>query len=85
MKMLGSVGVLFALMGLVLLAIAAIAYYRTTAFIDNALSTTGTVVDLTRSSQSGSGSGGSSTYRPVVRFQDREGTTIEFIAPVGSN
>ncbi|MBK5971170.1 MULTISPECIES: DUF3592 domain-containing protein [Thiorhodovibrio] len=85
MKMFGSISILFALIGLVLLAIAAFAYDRTTGFIDTALSTTGTVVELTRSSQSGSSSGGGSTYRPVVRFQDRQGTTIEFVASVGSN
>lgn len=63
MKTLRTLGMLFALIGLGLLAGAYVAYERTNDFIDRALSATGTVIELTRSSQIGS-AGGNSTYRP---------------------
>lgn len=85
MRMLRGIGLLFGLIGTALAVAAYWAYSHTQGFIDQALSAQGTVIELSRSSSGSSTSGGSSTYRPVVVFQDHNGQRVEFIASVGSN
>jgi hypothetical protein len=88
MKKLNWLGWLFLFIGLALLGGAVFLYQDTQAFIDRALTARGTVIDLARSassSRTGSGTGSSSTWRPVVTFTDHEGRSVEFISSVGSN
>lgn len=86
LKITHRIGVLFAVIGLGLLLFCVFSYRSTSAFIDAAAGVPGTVVDLARStSSSTTSSGSSSTYRPVVSFQDKTGQEHEFIASVGSN
>jgi hypothetical protein len=86
MKILRWIGILFALIGLGLLGGAYFAYHHTSQFLASAVTAQGTVIDLARSGQTGSGTGTtSSTYRPVVSFEDHNGEPVEFISTLGSN
>src|SRR5689334_477771 len=71
---------LFAAVGLVLLAITAFLVLDTRSFIATSTETSGTVIDLVPVR-----SDNGVTYRPVVRFRDKQGQTIEFSSSSSSN
>ncbi len=77
---------LFGLIGAGLLAGSFYAYQHTASFIDAALTAEGEVIDLARSTSSGSGSSsGGSTYAPVVLFTAANGESYEFTSSASSN
>jgi hypothetical protein len=77
---------LFGLIGVGLLAGSFYAYQHTASFIDAALTAEGEVIDLARSTSSGSGSSsGGSTYAPVVLFTAANGESYEFTSSASSN
>jgi hypothetical protein len=80
MKTIGFLKHAFALIGFAMLVGAVFWYQNTRAFVGAAVSAQGTVVDLVavRSSDG-------TTYRPVVRFQDGDGRTVEFSSSTSSN
>lgn len=55
-------------------------FTNTQDFLKNALTADGTVVELIRSRSSDS-----NTYRPVVKFETKDGSIIEFTSSSGSN
>ncbi len=55
-------------------------YANTQDFLKSALTADGTVIELVRSRSTDS-----VTYRPVVEFKTRDGSTIEFVSSSGSN
>jgi len=67
--------------GLVALAVAIIWAVRTSAFIADATTAQGTVIDLLASRSSDN----STTWRPVVRFAAADGRTVQFEAGFSSN
>jgi hypothetical protein len=71
---------LFMAIGIGLLVVAGFLYYNTTTFLAEAAKAEGTVMDLVLSR-----SDDSTTYRPLIHFQDQQGETIEFMSSVGSN
>ncbi|MGF7116402.1 hypothetical protein QF017_005927 [Pseudomonas laurylsulfatiphila] len=70
----------FSLVGIALLAGAMMLYKNTNNFLDNAVSETGTVVDLVKVRGDNS-----ITYKPVVEFTARDGQKVEFTSSVSSN
>lgn len=80
MKAIAILKYVFALVGLAMLVAALVWYQNTRAFMAAAVRTQGTVIDLiaVRSDDS-------TTYRPVVRFEDSEGRTVEFSSSSSSN
>ena len=59
-------------------------YQSTATFINAAVHTTGTVVDISRVWSSGS-SGGGYVYRPIVEFKTKDGKDGKFESTTGSN
>jgi hypothetical protein len=80
MNALSIVKYVFSAIGIALLAGAIFFYQNTSAFLADALSTSGTVIDLARSRSSDS-----TTYRPVVEFKTHNGERVEFTSTSGSN
>lgn len=80
MKIFKVIKYVFTATGLCMLVGALIAYNSTVSFLDNAVTVEGTVIDLEQSR-----SDGSTTYKPVVEFVDKEGHRVEFISSVGSS
>lgn len=74
----------FSIVGLGLLVGAFILFTNTKHFLEDALTTDGTVIELVRS-RSSSNSSDSITYKPVVEFVTQDGTTVEFMSSSGSN
>ena len=72
--------IIFSLLGAAVLVGAFFSYQNTTTFLDEALEVPGTVTDLIYSRSSDS-----SSYYPVVEFQDVSGQLIEFQSSSGSN
>ncbi len=71
---------LFSLLGAALLVGTFLLYQNTVTFLDEALEVRGTVTDLVYSRSSDS-----SSYYPVVQFEDASGQLIEFQSSSGSN
>ena len=80
MKTLNILKYVFTLIGAGMLVCAVMSYSSTVAFIERATEATGTVIDLERSRSSDS-----TTYYPVVVFEDIRGREIEFRSRSGSN
>lgn len=72
--------IIFAAVGSALLVVAALLYQHTRSFIGEATTAQGTVIELQPVR-----SDGSTTYRPVVRFKDQRGETIEFSSSSSSS
>ena len=72
---------IFALIGLAMLFGAYSLYSGTQSFLETAVSTQGTVIDLRRSRSSD----GDDTYAPVVQFNTNGGESIEFTSSTSSN
>ncbi len=86
MKIIKIIGVVFFLIGLVLLFAGFLSYNHTQKFITNSEVTTGTVIDLVRGTSGPENSGsGSYVYYPVVQFKTNNDSLIEFQSKVGSN
>jgi Protein of unknown function (DUF3592) len=68
-------------LGVVLLVGGAIFFVHTKRFVAGAERTTGTVIDLSRKTDSE----GEVAYYPVVRFTTAEGRTVEFVSSSGSS
>jgi len=86
MKILKIIGLIFFLIGLVLLVAGLLSYNFTQKFITNSEVTTGIVIDLVRGTLNSEGSGsGSYVYYPVVQFKTNNDSLIEFQSKVGSN
>jgi len=84
MKTLKLFSGLFSIIGAGMLLGSFVTLYNTRGFIAGAREAEGTVIAMDRS-RSSSGSGSSSTYRPVVEFTTATGKRIEFTGGVGSN
>src|SRR5437660_7957837 len=67
--------------GAVMLAVALIWAARTSAFVADATTAQGTVIDLVASRSSDN----STTWRPVVRFAAADGRSVQFEAGFSSN
>ncbi|WNO07766.1 DUF3592 domain-containing protein [Teredinibacter sp. KSP-S5-2] len=80
MKTIVVIKYIFTLVGLGLLLGAFFVYKNTQDFMRDSLAAEGVVVDLVRSRSSDS-----TTYRPVVQFETRDGTLVEFTSSMGSN
>ncbi|MCL1479788.1 MAG: DUF3592 domain-containing protein [Marinobacter sp.] len=80
MKTLAITKYLFTLIGAALLASAFSLYNGTTSFLKEAVSTEGTVVELVPSRSSNS-----TTYAPVVQFNEINGRLVEFTSNASSN
>ena len=80
MKTLNILKYVFTLIGAGMLVGAVMSYSSTVSFIERATEATGTVIDLERSRSSDS-----TTYYPVVVFEDIRGREIEFRSRSGSN
>jgi len=77
---------IFAAIGLAMLAGAFLAFTSTQNFLSTAVSTQGTVIELVRSRSSSSSNGSSDyTYAPVVKFETKDGSLIEFQSSTSSN
>jgi len=86
MKILKIIGLIFFLIGLVLLVAGLLSYNFTQKFITNSEVTTGTVIDLVRGTSDSDNSGTVTyIYYPVVQFKTNNGSVIEFKSSVGSN
>ena len=71
---------IFPAVGLGLLAVGVVVWFKTRRFVAESFRVTGTVVGLTERR----GSKGGTTYSPVVEFATREGTVRQFTDPVSS-
>lgn len=80
MKTLRILKYVFTLIGAGLLIGAMMSYINTSKFIERASETVGTVIDLERSRSSDS-----TTFYPVVVFEDANGREVEFRSRSGSN
>lgn len=80
MKTLNILKYVFTLIGAGMLVGAVMSYSSTVSFIERATEASGTVIDLERSRSSDS-----TTYYPVVVFEDIRGREIEFRSRSGSN
>lgn len=80
MKTIAIIKYVFSAIGIAMIAGALYWVQNTRAYLAQAGSAQGTVVDLVRSSSSSS-----STYAPVVRFVTAKGEKIEFTSGTGSN
>lgn len=80
MKAISIIKYVFTALGLALLAVAFFLYSSTNTFLNEAIKTEGTVIELlsARSEQS-------HVYKPVVQFVDQNGQRIEFTSSSGSN
>lgn len=77
-------GPIFAVIGFALLGAATWMFLRTRAFIEQAMTTVGVVVELVEETRSGR-DGNETYFYPVVRFQPASGDEIQFRSNVGSN
>lgn len=77
MKLIGSI---FLLIGMGLLIGSFFAYQNSSSFLDAAIKTEGTVIELIASR-----SKNSTTYKPLVQFTSQTGEVIEFTSPSGSS
>ena len=80
MKTLNILKYVFTFIGAGMLIGAVMSYSSTVSFIERAMETTGTVIDLERSRSSDS-----TSYYPVVVFEDINGQKVEFRSSSGSN
>ncbi|WP_018915928.1 DUF3592 domain-containing protein [Vreelandella zhanjiangensis] len=80
MRVIAIVKYLTLIVGLGLLIAAFYLYQSSSSFLDGAVTTEGTVIELVRSR-----SEDSITYRPVVQFTSQNNSTIEFLSTTGSN
>lgn len=80
MKIIAITKYLFTLIGLAMLIGAFFAFTSTRDFLDTAVETQGTVIELIRERSSDS-----TTYRPVVEFKTKQGQVIEFASSSSSN
>lgn len=80
MKTISVIKYTFTVLGLGMLFGAFTFYTNTQDFLKNALTTSGTVVELVSSRSSDS-----TTYRPVVEFKTQDGKLVEFTSSSGSN
>lgn len=84
MNIIKTVGGIFLLVGLAMLAATNYLYFDQSDFIANAKEADGQVIDLIRKQQNDDGST-STTYSAVVRFTDDQSVSHEFIDRVSSN
>ncbi len=75
-----AISIIFAVVGLAILAGAYALFSNTQDFLDSAVTTNGIVVDLLRSDSSDS-----IVYHPAVEFSTQDGTIIEFTSSAGTN
>ena len=75
-KISSMLGLIFGLVGIVLIAVAVSFYFHTQNFIGDSLLTDGTVIDLVYDDD---------TAYPKVRFQTQAGEEIEFTSNAGSS
>lgn len=80
MKVFNTLRVIFALIGVGMLAGAYFSLQNTTEFLETASAKSGVVTDLIRSRSSDS-----NAYYPVVRFEDDQGRLVEFRSSSGTN
>ena len=80
MQVITFANAVFTTVGVVLLVGAGIVSQKTRSFLADAAKAEGTVIELKASR-----SKDSTTYRPVVRFIDPNGQTVEFTSSTGSN
>ena len=81
-KLISITKYVFTIVGLGLLIGAFFVYKNNVSFIESAIETEGTVVDLVRSRSNDSSS---YYYKPVVNFKTEKGESIEFTSTTGSN
>lgn len=72
---------LFFAIGVVVLVVGAVMFVRTAQFLAEAERATGTVIDLSRETDSEGGV----AFHPVVRFRTTEGEAVEFVSSFGSS
>lgn len=75
------VGVIFLAVGAPMLLVAVFLVVRTRRFLESAVDTTGTIVNLLESTDSDGGT----TYQAVVRFETADGREIEWAETMASN
>lgn len=80
MRTISIVKYAFTVVGLGMLVGSFFIYQNTQYFLNDALTTEGTVIELVRSRSSDS-----TTYRPVVEFKTHGGSKVEFTSSSGSN
>lgn len=80
MKVIAIIKYVFTLVGIGMLVGAFLFYRSTNSFLAEAAKAEGTVIELVQSR-----SGDSTTYRPVVQFESKNGQAIEFVSSSGSN
>ena len=89
MKILKIFGMIFGLVGLILLLTSGFLFNHTKNFLANSLVTQGTVFDVVLRRTSGTGTSstrvGSGVYCPLFRFKTNTGETIEIESSFGSN
>ncbi len=86
MKIIKILGLVFFLVGLVLLIAGFMSYHFTQKFMAGSEVTTGTVIDLVRGTSTSNDTGQSSyVYYPVVQYETINGSVIEFQSRTGSN
>lgn len=66
--------------GLCMLLAAGLLFQNTRSFLNSAILTEGTVIDLVESSPNDT-----TVYQPIISFQDQKGEAIEFKSTVGNN
>lgn len=80
MKTLNLIKYIFLGIGICLLLGAGLSFQNTRSFLNSAILTEGTVIDLVESSPNDT-----TVYQPVISFQDQKGDAIEFKSTTGSN
>lgn len=80
MRVIAILKYLILLVGLGLLIVAFYLFQSSSSFLDGAVTTEGTVIELVRSR-----SEDSITYRPVVQFTPQNASAMEFLSSAGSN
>lgn len=80
MKTFNTLSVIFTLVGLGMLAGAIVAFHSTSTFLETATAKPGVVTDLIRSRSSDS-----NAYYPIVQFEYKPGSPVEFQSSSGSN
>jgi len=80
MKVFSIINYTFAAAGIVLLIVAFLSYAHTKDFLEDALTTEGTVVQLIATEFENS-----VTYRPLVEYKTRIDKMVKFTSPIGSN
>ena len=80
MKTIALTKYIFTIVGILLLSVAFIFYFKINSFLSEAIEANGTVVDYVKSRSSDS-----TTYKPVVQFNTQDGEKIEFTSSSGSS